>query len=505
MTTDRVKQGKARVKDLAARLDAAIEPETADHQHEWEASVLATLVRSVNDDQGFDPAKLDRLDGFKYAILGSLTERDFQRSDHRAVFGAIRALNDKGEGVSESLVGERIKANEVAVPDQVLADIFSADPVQDANLLQTYLKRLALRGKVRSARAYVQSVMAALDGVDEDGALEDVVAHVQAAAFDLDRTKRLVQDAPTEAEVLDAFMDDLQRRVSDGGFVGLDSGFGHLNEVLNGLGQGLMIFAGPPSCGKTTFMKQVADQVAEKEGVPVLFFSFEQSAEELRIKTLARLSGVNSRAIMKGRAAGQADLRGIGPVSTWDQVEEAAKAYRTFGDRVRIIEADRSTTIGKIRIMGQAAKKRSGKDRVLIVVDYLQIVPVSNPRDYGTTKDRVDAICSDLRRLARDLDSPIIAISSENRAGYKNNTKPDMAVFKETGGIEFSADVGGAFWTDPNGPKDGNLRNVDLCILKNRNGELANIRLAFKADTATFTEQGKEDRRYTDSLEGESK
>ena len=151
--------------------------------------------------------------------------------------------------------------------------------------------------------------------------------------------------------------------------------------------------------------------------------------------------------------------------------------------------------------MAQSAKKQSGADRVLIIVDYLQIIPVSNPRDYGSTKDKVDALCSDLRRLARDLDSPVIAISSENRSAYKDNNKPTLAAFKETGGIEFSADVGGAFWTDSKG--GANERNVVLCIMKNRNGELANIKLMFKTDVATFVELEKEDRLYTENLEGD--
>ena len=75
---------------------------------------------------------------------------------------------------------------------------------------------------------------------------------------------------------------------------------------------------------------------------------------------------------------------------------------------------------------------------------------VENPKDFSGTKDKVDYLCTELRRLARWLDSPVVVISSENRAGY-NQSKLDA--FKESGGIEYGADVAAVFVSEKTGKK----------------------------------------------------
>jgi len=482
----------------------AKEAETADHQFVWEAAILSTLAVHANSD----------LSDLRWLILGRLDDDDFRRTDHRSVFRAIKALSDEGHGVDQTTVDDWLKTNAKPVAEADLAAIFGTKALTDVPLVQTYLDRIAKRGLFRNAAAYVADVQAELKQAETEAdtaALVDLVGKVQAVAFDVARTKKMVGETKPESELVDGFLLDLETRQSDRGFVGLDSGFSHLNAVLNGLGQGLFVFAGSPSSGKTTYLKQLVDQVAEKEGVPVLFFSFEQSAEELRIKSLARLARVNSRDILKGRTEKTVVVDGVGgSVRIWDRVEKAAVDYRKIGKTIRIVEAGPETTVGKIRVLAQAAKQQAKTSRVLIVVDYLQIVPVSNARDFPSMKDRVDFVCSELRRLARDLDSPVIAISSENREAYKGNARPTLAAFKESGGVEYSADVGAAFWTDPEGTKafqanatkdrPDHCRAVSLFVMKNRNGELAEIKMVFHPDLALFRETDRLASSYTDSL-----
>ena len=481
----------------------AKEVEVADHQHEWEAGVLATLAASINDDQGFEPDKIERLDAFKYRILADIDEDILQRSDHRAIFRAMKALDDQGEGVDASLVADWLKKNGADDFDQnVIDDIFKADPLADAGILRTYINRLTARARSRHFRDYTAALhlkAKEIDAMTDPVAIDQAIGDIQSFTFDLARKRKLITDARSESALLDDFADDLSRRRSDKGFVGLDTGFNHLNQVFNGLNQGLYIFAGAPSCGKTTFIKQMADQVAEKNGVPVVFFSFEQSAEELRVKTLARLSGVNSRDIVKGRTDRQIEAFSGAPKETlWSKVEAAFDKYKAFGQSVFIVEAGWDHTIEKIRVLAQTIRQQSQAGRVLIVADYLQIMPTDPSLRFATTKDKVDYLCSELRRLARDLDSPVIAISSENREAYKNNKSPTMAAFKESGGIEYSADVAGAFWTEKR--TDANNRFVSLKIMKNRNGELAKVGYTFMPDQAKFVEGDKEELFYIDSL-----
>jgi replicative DNA helicase len=287
------------------------------------------------------------------------------------------------------------------------------------------------------------------------------------------------------------FLAALADRRADGRtWLGLDSGFRHLNEVTNGLTEGLFILAGAPSTGKTTLAKQVADSVAAAEKVPVLFWSFEQSKEELRIKSLARLGQVDSRAIWKGRT----------DADTWAKVERAAEAYRRGPGRwLTLIEAGRTDTVEAIRAAALMAKHKAGDKPVLLVLDYLQIIP-GGPDAPDTVRERVDYVLSELRRLSRDLKSPVLVISSENREAYKGNNRPTLAALKESGGIEYSADAVLCLWRDKTetdrmeqdrlgrAPGDPKTIRVEAHVLKNRNGELSRVKLDFTPAMAVFHE-----------------
>ena len=486
-------------------MDMAKEPEMAEHQHTWEAALLATLAAHTGN----------ALSEVKHLILSRLAVDDFTRSDHQAIFRAVNALCDDDEGVDRTTVKDWLRTHEIQVADEDVANIFDARPTEDPKLVTTYLDRIATRGRFRRASTYVRDVLARLEQAEAEGdasGIDNAIAKVQRVAFDLDRLAQLTCELKDEAELLDAFLLYLEARRSDRGFTGLDTGFEHTNHVTNGLGQGLYILAGPPSCGKTTLAKQLADQVADNEGVPVLIYSYEQSGEDLRIKTLARLGRLNALDIVKGRFDNivHSTHPDAPAVKVRTRVEEAKEKYTAFGRYINIIEADHETTIDKIRIQALAAKRTAEANQVLIVIDYLQIVPVLNRKEFASTRDRVDWLCSELRRLARDLDSPIIAVSSENRLGYDRNKKPTLSVFKESGGIEYSADLAAALWTEPRSegesvsneaPKSPSpMRSVHLCILKNRNGPLADIKMGFWPDIATFAETGREFTDYTDSI-----
>jgi replicative DNA helicase len=158
--------------------------------------------------------------------------------------------------------------------------------------------------------------------------------------------------------------------------------------------------------------------------------SFEQSKEELRIKSLARISSVDARSIWKGRTGDK----------NWDQIVHAEREYREGPGRwLTIIEAGRDDTLDRIRNVALMTKHRAGDKQILLIIDYLQIIP-SGKDAPESLREKVDWNLSELRRLSRDLKSPVLVISSQNREAYKGNKAPTLAALKESGGIEYSAD-----------------------------------------------------------------
>src|SRR4026207_1619152 len=99
----------------------------------------------------------------------------------------------------------------------------------------------------------------------------------------------------SEGEQLEEVLDELQRDQAVKEIAGCESGFDNLSRALDGVRPGLHLLIGPPGIGKTSFAKQLLDQVAMRHNTGGVFFSFAESKKELRIKTLARLSEMDSR------------------------------------------------------------------------------------------------------------------------------------------------------------------------------------------------------------------
>lgn len=472
---------------LAALVATAQEAEADPDRHVMEEAVLATVAR-----HGLDAPSL--WDGFD-----RLT---WSRKDFEAVADAIfYCVAVESVAADLVIIKRRLKDKGAVVTDAVLEGILNGSKVKDASVAVRYIGIMEKQDRFRRADEAGRDYLAAVaDAKTAGGDVDAAVAGLLKTAFDLTQNKKLVQERPNEAQDALGFLDTLAARRIDGrAWLGLDSGFRHLNEVLNGLTEGVFILAGAPSTGKTSLAKQIADAVAVTEKVPVLFWSFEQSKEELRIKSLARLSQVNSREIWKGRAD-QED---------WQKVQEAADNYlRGSGRWLTIIEASREDTLDRIRAAAVMAKHKAGdKKPIMLVLDYLQIIP-AGPDAPDTLRERIDYHLSELRRLSRDLKSPILVISSENREAYKGNNRPTLAAMKESGGIEYSADAVLCLWR--NNKDTASLTEkyqrktvrVEAHVLKNRNGELARIMLDFTPAWASFEETAKEDLDWSAALDG---
>ena len=439
-------------KAIRDRIDAAVEAPVQADQRDIEAAVLATLATVINSD----------VSDLKYSLL-EMDAADFYFQDHRDIFAAMKALADAGDHVDETMV----KAKGAGWPDMTKAKPDAAE---------TYKRQVIARSNHRQAAVIGREYQDAVAGADPDD-LPGLVAGLQKTVFDIEKTKRFMPPDKPEADLIDGFMADLENPTP-----GYRTGFKFLDFLTNGLKPGVFVIAAPPSAGKTTFVKQLADQVAEfNEGIPVLFLSYEQSAGELRTKTLARLSRKENQLIREAKIKGQA-------------IEDAAEKYKGFGRQLKIIEADFHHNVGMIRLLAQREKHLTGKAPV-IVIDYLQVVPVADP----ALKDKraeVDFLVSELRRLARDIGSPIVAVSSMPRSEYKH---VKMSGFKESGGIEYGTDIA-AIMDVKAEAGDVSERDIDLAVIKNRNGRRKIIRLKYEMMYDVFQEEGEEDLNYLEAL-----
>jgi len=276
----------------------------------------------------------------------------------------------------------------------------------------------------------------------------------------------IVADAQARAE---------RRAATGSSIMGLPTGFGGLDDLLNGLEPGLLVLGGRPGMGKTTLANLIAANVAAT-GVPVLYVSYENSRDNLILKHLCRLAGISETQVRRGLAD---------PVVLGVQAQafgkEAATLYYT--------EATAGTTVEAIKGLGLQLRRRHNSDTVLVIVDYLQkMAPTAG---FDSLRENVGKIAAQLRDLSRDLNAPVLALSSINRDGYAEGKKPTMANLKESGDIEYGADVV-MFLSEgkSDGPPVGNGKPVNLHIEKNRGGEAGtDVPLVFRPSTGDFREQ----------------
>lgn len=211
------------------------------------------------------------------------------------------------------------------------------------------------------------------------------------------------------------------------------TGLPDLDKISGGLYPGLYVIAATSSLGKTTFALQIADHLAET-GNDVLFFSLEQSRLELVSKSICRLAYTSA-----GSNATSLNIR-LGLET--DAIRDARQLYaEKIADRMNIIEGnfncDRKFIADKVR-----KYVKQNQVRPVVFIDYLQILQPEKDdrgRTIEGTRESVNENVTALRQLSRELNLTIFVISSVNRTNYL--TPIDFESLKESGGIEYTADV----------------------------------------------------------------
>jgi replicative DNA helicase len=260
--------------------------------------------------------------------------------------------------------------------------------------------------------------------------------------------------------------------------MGLETGIGRLDELLNGLSTGLHLLSGPPGMGKTTLALQIAGHVSPV--VPVLYVTFENRPENLILKSICAKAGINPQGVLRGTA----DLAAL---------REAAAQWQEASERLALVAGSSKLTMTQVRTHAQRAMHKHEARQCLVIVDYLQLwaKAAEELRRMTLVRERVEILGNDLRELALQLQSPVLALASQNRAqGNYGNGKGAAGLdsLKESGDLEYCADS--VFFLTPGeeGRAIPPARAVDVTVAKNRYGERGAVHLIFRPDVATMRE-----------------
>lgn len=310
---------------------------------------------------------------------------------------------------------------------------------------------------------------------------------------------------------MDSFLADIRESAST---PYIPTGFTQFDLLLDGgLYPGLYVVGAVSSLGKTTFVLQIADNIA-RAGHNVLIFSLEMARNELIAKSISRLTAIED---LKSQTTSHAKTtRGIMTGTRYidyskeerELINNAIETYKGYAKNIYISEGVGNIGVEQIREKVEAHTRITGKAPI-VIIDYLQILAPYSER--MTDKQNTDKAVLELKRLSRDYKISIIGISSFNRDNY---TAPvNLASFKESGAIEYSSDVLLALQydgmdyeegeTEKNRDKrirelikgeqakgrDGRPQKIQLKILKNRNGSKGDCLIKFYPMFNYFTEE----------------
>ena len=234
-----------------------------------------------------------------------------------------------------------------------------------------------------------------------------------------------------------------------------------------------MIIAGRPSMGKTAFVLNIAEHVGIEARVPVAIFSLEMSREQLVMRMLSSVSGVDGNRLRRGFISKE----------DWPLLSRAAGKLT---EAPIFIDDSAACTVLEIRAKARRLKTENGL--ALVIVDYLQLI-----RGRDRTENRqqeISEISRSLKSLAKELKVPVIALSQLSRAveSRGGDKRPQLSDLRESGAIEQDADVVAFIFREDMYRDDADQHTsvAEVIVRKQRNGPTDTVKLAFRKECTRF-------------------
>jgi len=255
---------------------------------------------------------------------------------------------------------------------------------------------------------------------------------------------------------------------------GLSTGFDDLDEKTSGLQPSdLIIVAGRPSMGKTTFAMNIAEYAALEAPAPVAVFSLEMPAEQLAMRMIASLGRVELQALRTGNLSEQ----------DWSRIISAI----TLLNEKKNIFIDDSAGLTPTDLRARARRLHREHGLSLIVIDYLQLMQIAGGGENRTNE--ISEISRSLKAIAKELEVPVVALSQLNRSlEQRPDKRPVMSDLRESGAIEQDADVIMFIYRDEvyNPEAEDNKGRAEVLIRKQRNGPIGTVELTFLGKYTRF-------------------
>ena len=416
-----------------------------------------------------------------------VTADDFYKKAHRLLFQAMTDLQDNGTAIDTVTVSDYLdnhnNLDDIGgvgyITDLVAATPIASNVVYYAKIVQqkSTLRKLISTAQNIASRSYTEQD-------DVEGLVEDAERQIMDVSENRNQAGfKQIKDVLNQAM---AQIDQLYQ--NDQAITGLPTGFRDLDKITTGLHEDeMIILAARPAVGKTAFALNIAQNVGTKTDKSVAIFSLEMGAEQLVNRMLCSEGSIDANHLRTGQLneeEWQNLIIAMGSLSK-------AKIYMDDTPGIRMAE---------IRAKCRRLAREQG-DLGLIIIDYLQLIEGSGQEN---RQQEVSAVSRQLKKLAKELHVPVIALSQLSRGvEQRQDKRPVLSDIRESGSIEQDADIVAFLYRDDyyrdaegdeddddqggNDDGDDNVGEVEVIIEKNRSGPRGTVKLLFVKSYNKFT------------------
>ena len=410
------------------------------------------------------------------AIGDMVNENDFYRRDHRLIFQTISKMMESGLTCDAITIAERLdksamldEAGGVSYLGELVSTVPSVENIKA--YAEIVRERAVSRNLIKVANEIADSAF-----LPEGRSVEELLDTAEKKVFELaengtrhragfESIKTLLVKAVERIETVYA---------SDSVITGVSTGMDRFDEETSGLQKSdLIIVAGRPSMGKTSFAMNIAENAAIKSKCPVAVFSLEMPGDQLAMRMIASQGRINLKDLRTGNLSDD----------DWPRI---TSALGMISESPIYVDYTPGLTPTELRAKARRLKRENGLG--MIIIDYLQLMEAGGGQGENRATE-LSTISRALKSLAMELQVPVIALSQLNRSlEQRPNKRPVMSDLRESGAIEQDADLIVFIYRDEVYYKEESEDKgiAEIIIAKQRNGPIGSVRMAFLNEYTRF-------------------
>lgn len=434
-----------------------------------------TLIKSIPANIEAERAVLGSLLIDQDAIIkvaSFLRPKDFFRERHTWLYEAMLSLNERHEPLDYvTLVDElerREKLDDVGGPAYITDLVNSTPSAMSVDHYASIVERTAVLRRLISAAGKIAEL-----AYDERQDVATVVDRAEQIIFGVSES-RIHRDLTPVRAIMSNVVDQIDFLArNQGTLMGVPTGFSMLDRMLGGFQKSdLIILAGRPGMGKSSFAISVAQNAAKLHDTRVAIFSLEMSNEQMVQRLLAMETGIDSHRLRLGKVYDE----------EWPILLEAANR---LAQTSIFIDDTPAASVNEIRTKARRLFAEHGLD--LVLIDYMQLMSGQSGRNENRQQE-ISYISRSLKGLARELNVPVLALSQLSRAvESRADKRPMLSDLRESGSIEQDADAVLFIYREDYYIEDTDRQNIaDVIVAKHRHGATGTVSLYFRKELTQF-------------------